>query len=136
MRIKKMVHKSEIQSTETIDALRKELKENISIHLFMGDTALELMKTCFTIGLRDINNREMQIRTGVVLNSVNRDLERIRKILSPLFTMKPESEDHMKGDHSFELYRLFRHFAFMPTDELREFNDGCEKANQKSLQHG
>lgn len=115
--------KEEIDKEQFLNLERLRLREHIRLHLALGDISVELMRTTFTLGLKDVKMPEISTRVGVVLQNMESSGKRLRQLITPIISMKDEFQDQMEGDHAYEVYRLLRNFGLKPTEWLREFND-------------
>lgn len=128
-----MQHKADINRKIMADQIRNQLRQNVHLHLAMGDMAIELIKTNFTLGLKDLPGlTEVKVRKDVLIKSIERDATQLRKLMSKMVGVDPEYQDLMEGEHAYEVYRLVRNLGFMQTDQLREFNDLTEKQNEQN----
>lgn len=128
-----MKHKSEVNRQIMADKIREQLRQHVKVHLALGDMAIELIKTNFTIGLKDLPGlTEIKVRKDVLIKSIERDASQLRKLMSSIIGVDPEYEELMEGEHAYEVYRLVRNLGFMSTDQLREFNDLTEKQNEQA----
>lgn len=129
MKIKKMLTPEQVSQNAFIQQERERLRSHVRLHLALADISIELMSTCFTLGLKDLKMPEVSVRVNTVLKGMESSGKRLRQLVSPIIAMKSEFEDQMQGDHAVEVYRLIKNLGLKNTEILRQFNDDFE--NQK-----
>lgn len=129
MKIKKMLTPDEIAKRKLAEIRDKQVRKDRVFHLILGDLALELMRTNFTIGLRSVYDPQTTSRIGAILSSMESSGKRLRKVLEKFIAIDPSKAELMEGEHAYEVYRLMRNFGLKGTDYLRKMNDDFE--NQK-----
>ncbi|QBQ41111.1 hypothetical protein E2P86_08060 [Sphingobacterium psychroaquaticum] len=136
MRIKKMINPvvaaAEVARQKHLQEAREALRENVKLHLSLADVSIELIRTCFTIGLKDLKSPEISTKVGATIQTVEGAFKRLRSHVKPFIGIDPNYEDLMQGEHAYEVYRLMKNLAFTNTEHLRKFNDGVEQQNLAS----
>lgn len=124
MRIKRAQQRIE---KSDLEAKARNIRDNSAL----VDLLVEVIKNAVVIGMRDIPKLlETRVRIGTKVDTIDRAANDIRKEISKVVSLTKESEDFIKNEHAYEVYRLLQLMAFLNTEELTEFNDNRSKLYQ------
>lgn len=109
----------------TTEKRRELLTKNLASISFL----CELINIYYINSIKDTKFRSP--RTQSKAQKIQEFVKSIQsKELGQAIKLKADSKDKMENEHALQLFRVFDHFVFMPTDQLEEFADSLDKDYQ------